>query len=359
LDPDDVHLSFIESLSPLEGRYSSVERIGPGGGSGRFSLVFRAFDEQTRQPVALKFFHPLRTADLYRQQCFQREAELLRQFEGQPDILHIVADIAEIKPTLDIPGVGNYPISLTYHVTKLARSNLEEYIIDGGGDLLQKLEYFRACCRSVQRIHNQFVVHRDLKPGNWLIFDRNEIRLGDFGTARELSGRHAPILPRYREQGEEALFRGDRWYTAPELLFGAEGHPEAFSIGDFYSLGAVLYELLTQQVLFQDVINGRLLGTLYQESLDVRDEELEGWSTNKVKELAANRPLPSIQPIGGRLPAGVEYRINRLYQGLANLDYTRRWQNFDRVFRELNMCTMALTRQEQFRRLVSFRASWR
>ena len=210
----------------------------------------------------------------------------------------------------------------------------------------------------MQRIHSEYVVHRDLKPGNWLIFGRNELRLGDFGTARQLSGLHPPILPRYRQQGEEALFRGDRSYTAPELLFGAEDRLDAFFLGDFYSLGAILYEMLTQQVLFDDVLDGRLLRTLNQESMDVEDEQLEQWSLNKIKELAANHPLPGIQPIGGRLPAGVEHRINRLYQGLANLDYTRRWQSFNRVFDELNMCTIALTRQEQLRRLVAFRAAW-
>lgn len=353
-----MYLTLIESLNPLEGRYSSIERIGPGGGSGHFSLVFRAYDAQSRRPVALKFFHPLHTDNLYRQLCFHREAELLKQFSGQPDILQIVEGITAITPTFDIPGGGRVPIHLTFHTTRLARSNLEQYIYGEAGDLLQTLDYFRACCRSVQRLHSELVVHRDLKPGNWFLFGRSEIRLGDLGTARQLTGLQSPILPRYREQGESAIFRGDRLYTAPELLFGDEDRLGAFYLGDFYSLGALLYEMLTKQVLFDDVVDGRLLRNLLQESMDVEDDQLAQWSLDKIKEFAVNRPLPPLQAVGGRLPAGVEERINRLFQGLANLDYTRRWRTFDRVFHELNMCTMALARQEQLQRLVLFRASW-
>lgn len=107
------------------------------------------------------------------------------------------------------------------------------------------------------------------------------------------------------------------------------------------------------------MLDGRLLRTLHQESQLVRDEDLEQWSLIKIRELASHQPLPPIEPPGGRLPASVQVRVNRLYRGLANPDYTRRLRNFNRMFEELNMCTLALERQEQFQRLESHRASMR
>lgn len=359
VDPVEIYLRLIESQNPLGGRYTSVSRIGPGGGNGTFSLVFSAYDQQTSSSVALKFFDPLKSTQTYRQESFRREAELLQRLAGQADILEMVEGLTEIELPLNIPGTGPLPISLMYHATPLAESDLELHIYTGSRDLTQLLIYFRACCRSVQRLHRQFIVHRDLKPGNWLIFPGNTLKLGDFGTATDLSGSVPPFLPTYRQQGSEALFRGDRWYTAPELLFGAEGHPEAFYLGDFFALGAILYEMLTQQALFPEVLDGRLLQNLGQESLLVIDEDLDRWSKEKVQELARKQPLPSIQPTEGLLPPGVETRINRVYKGLASLDYTRRWRDFQKVFFELNMCILALENQESIHRLQALRASWR
>jgi serine/threonine protein kinase len=94
MDPNrDAILRIIESQPDVSGRYTGLTRIGAAGGSGAFSVVFSAHDVQTKRRVALKFFDPSQSTDVYRRACFQREAEMLARFRDCPDILQQVSDL--------------------------------------------------------------------------------------------------------------------------------------------------------------------------------------------------------------------------------------------------------------------------
>ena len=153
-------------------------------------------------------------------------------------------------------------------------------------------------------------------------------------------------------------FRGDRFYTAPELLFGAENRPEAFQLGDFYSLGAILFEMVTQKVLGLDVLDHQLLSRFQREAQLVPQERLEGWALDKVQQMASHQRLPPIEAVGTRLPRNLAVRIDRIYRGLANPDYLRRLKDFKRVFGELNRCNDILNRGIELERLARRRAAW-
>ncbi|MBT8403278.1 MAG: serine/threonine-protein kinase, partial [Gemmatimonadetes bacterium] len=107
---------------------------------------------------------------------------------------------------------------------------ITEHAVAVGLDATARIRLFQKVCRAVQHAHHRLVVHRDLKPGNVLVTPEGEPKLLDFGIAGALEG---------ETQGGAATPA----YAAPEQLRG-----EATGIlGDIYSLGVLLYELLTDQ----------------------------------------------------------------------------------------------------------------
>ena len=343
----------IEAENPLNNRYADLVRIDKDAGKGNFSLIFRADDLTTSQEVCLKFFNPLRMTDTYRVLSFRRESKLLERFAGHPDIIELIEPYSEVVISSD-SNAQALPISLMYFATPLAYEDLETHIYSEDDSPKQLLEMFRACCRSVQRLHDSFVAHRDLKPSNFLIFRNGQIRLADFGTARAMSPNDDPLLDSYAG----IPFRGDRRYTAPELLIGAENHGNAFYLGDMYSLGAILFETFTQKVLGLDILDRNLLNRLMKNSSGVPEEDLEQWAIDVIPEFATHQTLPEIQPSTSRLPELIAPRISRLYRGMAALDYRKRVDNFEDIFRELNRADVTIDRDAQIRQLIAQRRLW-
>lgn len=230
VSPEEPYLQIIESQTPFDGRYSEVKRIDANGGIGVFSLVFTARDLTTDKIVAIKFFHPLKTTDSYRLACFRRESEILAAFQGQPDIVQLVQGATDTTVHANVAGLSSIGLPFLYHVTELADSNLGKYIYGANRSAQRSLTLFRTCCRALQRIHARSVVHRDVKPENFLLSASGDLLLADFGTARRVRLGEDPLLDHYLP---DFPFRGDGRYTAPELLFGAEDHDYAFRTGRF------------------------------------------------------------------------------------------------------------------------------
>src|ERR1035437_333160 len=120
--PRDAILSVIEGQSLLSGRFTSLERIDAGGGEGSFSLLFKAHDRVSQETVALKFYDPQKRADEYRWHSFKREAELLAQFVGQPDILQRVAPLDSFFLRFEHNGFP-LDVEFSYYALELAASS--------------------------------------------------------------------------------------------------------------------------------------------------------------------------------------------------------------------------------------------
>jgi serine/threonine-protein kinase len=107
-------------------------------------------------------------------------------------------------------------------------------------------------CRSLREAHGLGVVHRDLKPGNILLCDRGDerdnVKVLDFGLVKDVSGTAEDLT-------QAGLFMGSPKYMAPEQILGGEITPRT----DIYSLGVMLYEMLTGKVPFD---RGASVGTL-------------------------------------------------------------------------------------------------
>ena len=181
----DAHLQLVEGRGNLEGRFTRIRRLNARGGSGYFSLVFIVDDNVTQSEAVLKVFNPERRSpvEAYRWECFEREARVLERLLGQKDIIQLVSGRAEFVESIPthLPGLS-YDIQFAYYVMEKAESDMATAILRQTWSPLEYLEAFHCMVRAVQRIHSLRLVHRDLKPDNFLI-TKSGVKLSDFGTA--------------------------------------------------------------------------------------------------------------------------------------------------------------------------------
>ena len=229
LESDDRPLSLLEPAAPGDGSpaaigsYRLLHRIGAGGMSEVF-LAVRG-DDEYQQRVALKLIRRglLSSADGIRR--FRQERQILAGLE-HPSIARLLDG-------------GTTPEGLPFFVMEYVEGQpLDEYCARRRLSLRRRVELFLPICQAVQHAHRNLVVHRDLKPGNVLVTAAGVPRLLDVGVAKllnpELSaGQVAATAP-----GTRALTLG---YASPEQVTGEP----VTTASDVYSLGVVLYELLT------------------------------------------------------------------------------------------------------------------
>ncbi|KAB8193887.1 protein kinase [Lysobacter maris] len=202
------------------GPYRLESLLGEGG-MGQVWLASRA-DGLYQRRVALKLLRPGLTSHDLRLR-FTREREILARL-AHPNIARLLdAGIsADGLPYLALEYVDGTPIT--------------DYCRDNRMPLDRRLRMFRQVCDAVSHAHANLIVHRDLKPSNILVTPAGEVRLLDFGIAKLLDSQaQAP------EQTGTGMRAFTLHYAAPEQI---RGEPVT-TMTDVYSLGVVLYELLT------------------------------------------------------------------------------------------------------------------
>ncbi len=209
-------------IGTLLGRYRVVERIGRGG-MGDVYLGQRE-DVDFRQTVALKLIRRgFDFADV--QARFLRERRILARLE-HPGLTRFIDG--------GVAWDGRPWFALEY----VQGQNIGRWCDEQRLDIRARVRLFLEVCAAVQYAHTQLVVHRDLKPGNILVDGSGTVRLLDFGLSRLLEGDDA-------EPGALTML-GPRQAMTPEYAA-----PEQFGDGaagvsaDIYSLGVVLYELVS------------------------------------------------------------------------------------------------------------------
>jgi WD40 repeat protein/serine/threonine protein kinase len=213
------------SVSPnVIDRYQIREKLGSGG----FGTVFRAYDPRLDRDVALKILHPEAFGSLLAVERFQREARAMARLHHP----HIVPVYDAVQS-----GPHHFIASALIRGRTLASS-----IPDGGLAPRRAVRLAIQLVEALAYAHKEGVLHRDVKPSNILIDVHDTLYLMDFG----LAGRTEAGGARVTKLGS---LLGTPAYMAPEQ---ARGDWERVGpAADLYSVGVVLYEMLTGRLPFE------------------------------------------------------------------------------------------------------------
>jgi eukaryotic-like serine/threonine-protein kinase len=203
----------------FDGRYRIVSKLGAGG----MANVYLAEDQELGRHVAIKILNERHSNDEQFVERFRREAKNAAGL-SHPNIVSIY-DRGEAD--------GSYYIAMEY----LDGRTLKELITSRGPAPIQlAIDYARQILAALRVSHRRDLVHRDIKPHNVLVDGEDRLKVTDFGIARS-----GPS-----QMTEAGSIIGTAQYLSPEQ---AQGAPVT-AASDLYSLGIVLYELLTGKVPF-------------------------------------------------------------------------------------------------------------
>lgn len=228
--PEEISVSQTETLqasaqelapgSTFAGRYQIVEELGKGG----MGKVYRAIDKKLNEEVALKLIRPEIGFDRRTLERFSNELKIARK------IVH--KNVSRMYHLSEENG--------THYITM-------EYVrgedLRGMIKMSRRLEIGTAIaiakqvCEGLAEAHRLGVVHRDLKPGNIMIDKEGDVRIMDFGIARALESKGIT---------DAGAMIGTPEYMSPEQVEGKEVDQRS----DIYSLGVILFEMVTGRVPF-------------------------------------------------------------------------------------------------------------
>ena len=207
--------------STFAGRYQIIEELGKGG----MGKVYKAHDTEIKEKVALKLIKPEISADKKTIERFQNELKFARKISHRN-----VCRMYDLNKE-----EGSYYITMEYVPGEDLKSTIRRVGPLGAG---KTIFIAKQVCEGLEEAHRLGVVHRDLKPQNIMIDKEGNARIMDFGIARSIVGKGITGA---------GVMIGTPEYMSPEQAEVKEVDQRS----DIYSLGVILYEMVTGRVPFE------------------------------------------------------------------------------------------------------------
>jgi serine/threonine-protein kinase len=295
------------------GEFELLEELGRGG----MGIVYRARQQNPERLVALKLTLAGTLATAEERTRFLAEAKLAARLNH--------------SGIVQIYDVGQQDGQVYFSMQLIEGTTLARRVAEGPLPPREAARLVAAVARAVQHAHDHGVIHRDLKPSNVLLDREGQPHVTDFGLAR-------------RVEGGESLTRtgaivGTPSYMAPEQTEGIRGTPAS----DIYSLGAVLYHLLTGKPPFQAAsVLDTLLLVREQDLIEPRrlnprvDRDLE-WICLKALEKRPQDRYQSAGELANHLeaflagetppvwPSNMVYFVNRMLRPTVHAPVLENW----------------------------------
>ncbi|GJL49608.1 MAG: hypothetical protein NPIRA01_08350 [Nitrospirales bacterium] len=278
----------------FSGKYQVQREIAKGG----MGVIYHVLDLTLRRQVAIKVLHPQFSSDPAFAQRFLREARAMARLD-HPNIMRIYAVeeeqnrhyiVMEYCPGKDLKDLirEQSPLSLT-HALRIAIQTAE----------------------ALTYAHNKGIVHRDIKPGNIMLTERDQVKITDFGIAAALDESSVTVT---------GTVIGTPEYMSPEQARGELVDARS----DLYSLGMVTYEMITGKTPYKGIPGHTIIGKLAYESSDPiltfpqhTPLEIQDVIRGLIKKNPDERISSPDQIIGT-----LTYNLSQLEQDQSNVDAT-------------------------------------
>ena len=263
----------------LAGRYELIEKIGEGG----MAIVYKGKDRLLNRYVAIKILRPEYTKDEEFIESFKRESQASARLSH-----------SNIVGVYDVGKEGN----IHFIVMELIEGKVLSEVIKEKGRIEYKeaISIIRQVASALSLAHKNQIIHRDIKPHNILITNTGVAKLADFGIAKAVSA--ATIV------GGNNKIMGSVHYFSPEQARGSYVDERS----DIYSLGIVLYEMLTGKVPF------------------------DGDNPVSIALMHINDPMPSVTKEVPGIPPQLEKIVNKATEKYQS----KRYKDVDDMIRDLD-----------------------